>query len=350
MDQQKRSSHRAAGDSDTLPHALVTAKCLLSNALDEAIDLYDRTLRFPNPSPVIDGIERFVHELRLVPEWFAELERRAGLVRRACAEGSPYDKARRAALDSYTATPPDLCRGKLAIGRLRGANRGCPATLQVCRCSACANRGYHATFQVNGSDGEALSPEAMQDSEQVFRYPEFVIEITTVKEDIRAVLDEPSLGLTQDAHKAFAKWEKVCRKIQLEAQRLEVDGCWYLYHAFLAAEPQCPADSKTAKGIVESPMGGVFLGAIRAAAESMVAWIRESPSPDRPPAESRGGKPGRKPSPEIAKRNKAVLCMFADGKSVDDVCDRFGISANLARKIKSDAGQGADEAHNEAES
>ena len=85
-----------------IPHALAVAHATLTAALDEAIDMYKRNLRFPGPAPVIDAIERFVHELHLVPEWFAELERRAALVEKACAPGSAYDEARRHALDSYT--------------------------------------------------------------------------------------------------------------------------------------------------------------------------------------------------------------------------------------------------------
>ena len=59
---------------------------------------------------------------------------------------------------------------------------------------------------------------------------------------------------------------------------------------------------------------------------------------------------GRKPSPEIAKRNRKAVRMFTAGSSVEEVCERLGISAALARRIKSDAGLKGDKVHNKAES
>ena len=46
---------------------------------------------------------------------------------------------------------------------------------------------------------------------------------------------------------------------------------------------------------------------------------------------------GRTPDPEIAKRNKQIAEMHQDGKTVNDIVERFSISADLARKVISDA-------------
>lgn len=213
-----------------LPFSMRTAYGNLSSALTEAIELYRRTLRFPNSAPVIDAVERFVHELQLVPNHLAELERRVHLVETACAAGSEYSTARTAALASYSATPQQLCRGKLALDRLRGEST--------------AN-------------------------------PQFVSEVIEARKSIEAVLEEPSLGLSAAATDAFAAWRNVCRKIQQGAERLEVDGCWHLYHVYRAADPAPPERSQVAHAILQTNMGGANLDMILAAAESLVAWAAE---------------------------------------------------------------------------
>jgi hypothetical protein len=239
----------ASPSNMAIPHAISVAYGALATTLDDATDMYTRTTRFPNPAPVIAAIERFVHEVKLVPEWFAELQRRVHLVESSCGKGSQYAVARQRALSNYTASPEELCRGKLGIDRLRNPSTDCPV---------------------------------------------FLAEVVEVRNSIEAVLNEPSLGLTSDATNAFAKWQDSCRKVQQEAERLEVDGCWYLYHVFSAAEAGCSERSQVAKAMIETDVGGANLDSIRAAVHSLAAWIRESgvafASQEQATARSRGPK------------------------------------------------------------
>ncbi len=75
----------------------------------------------------------------------------------------------------------------------------------------------------------------------------------------------------------FGELLEECRRIQHEGERLEVDGCFYLYHVHLASKPSPPNRSECAKALMESGFGGVHLQSIRAAADSLVAWAGENP-------------------------------------------------------------------------
>lgn len=65
-------------------------------------------------------------------------------------------------------------------------------------------------------------------------------------------------------------------EIRFEAHRLQADGCWHMYHVHLAQKPECSELSRVALGILNTSMGGAQLKYIRAAADSLVAWIAES--------------------------------------------------------------------------
>jgi len=47
---------------------------------------------------------------------------------------------------------------------------------------------------------------------------------------------------------------------------------------------------------------------------------------------------GRRPDPQIARRNRRIVKAFQRGAEVNEVTEKFGISAGLARKIRSKAG------------
>ena len=55
-------------------------------------------------------------------------------------------------------------------------------------------------------------------------------------------------------------------------------------------------------------------------------------------------KGGRKPDPKIAQRNRRIVRAFRRGAKVNEVTEKFGISADLARKIRSQAGLTRDKA------
>ncbi len=232
--------------SQPIPHELSVAHATLTATLAKEIESYKRNVRFPNPKPVLDTIERFVHELKIVPNWFTELEWRVSLVENTCATGTDYDLAKHRALDTCPPAPQELCRGKLAIERL---------------CS-----------------GKANPP------------PCFLAEVVGTRQNIEAILEEPSLGLAHPTREAFVDLCSECIKVQREAERLEVDGCWYLYHIYLSAEPGCSERSQTARAIMQTDMGGVNLDPMKAAAESMMAWVAACGPQQAPVAEpSRSG-------------------------------------------------------------
>jgi len=86
---------------------------------------------------------------------------------------------------------------------------------------------------------------------------------------------------------------------------------------------------------------------------AMMGWVEQqiTPTSHKAPKGKRGakGRTGRKPSPEISKRNRRAVRMFKAGDSVDQVCSRLGISAVLARKIKSKARLATGDAGDEVE-
>lgn len=220
--------------ADQLPHSLSTAYASLVNTLAQAEDLYRRTLRYPNPGLVLEGIERFVHELSLLPICLAELQHRSTLVEQLCSSGSRYDGARQEALQSHTSLPTVLCGAKLALERLRN-----PGT----------------------------------------EHPLFLQNVIDVRKNIEILLADASAGLSASSAAAFNAWRDESRRIQLDAERLHVDGCWYLLHAFQAAAPGATDRDQSARVILKTTMGGAHLADIRAAVESIVAWLSETGLP-----------------------------------------------------------------------
>jgi hypothetical protein len=208
-------------------YTLEDTHALLFKAIGEAIDLFKRTLRYPNPSPVIYAIEQFVHEIKLAPDWFAELERRVSFIDLKCGPGSRYAGDWKRALDSYTEEPQRLCRGSIGI--------------------------------------EYLRTEAAES-------PSFLAEVVEVRKSAEAVLEETELDLSQEAMEYFTDWRYTCRAVQYEAQELEVDGCWYLYHTYR----QEGDDSPGAMEILRTDLGCVNLDLVLAASNSIMAWVDES--------------------------------------------------------------------------
>jgi hypothetical protein len=217
--------------SNQVPHALVVAHASLIGTLTQAEDLYGRTLGFPNPSPVLDAIERFVHELKLVPACFVELQQRSSLVERRCAADSGYDATRHQALQTHSAVPANLCSAKLALERLRNSSTQSPRFLQ---------------------------------------------EVIDVRKSIESLLADQTAGLSANAVAAFGAWRDECRPVQLEAERLHVDGCWYLLHVYQSAGSTPSERAQAARAILQTNMGGAHLHDLLLAAESMMAWAREN--------------------------------------------------------------------------
>ena len=214
-----------------LPLALSLAHARLIGALVQAEDLYQRTLRFPNSLPVIDAIEAFVHELAIVPHWLEELQRRTSIVEERCSKDSVFDQLRSAALDSHTIRPTELCRAGLALDYLRRDHTvGCL----------------------------------------------FVSNVIDIRKEIESLIAASDSGLSTVSISAFALWRDECRNIQLNAERLHVDGCWYLNYVFHSFCPAPTERAKAAKAILQCDMGGTHLFDIRHATDSIAAWAGEA--------------------------------------------------------------------------
>jgi hypothetical protein len=158
------------------------------------------------------------------------------LVERRTAPGSEYDRAKKKALASYRGYPQKLSGSKLAIDNLRA--------------------------------GKASNAN-----------PHFLSAVIEERNALERILEEGVLNFTQAADDAFRQWLNECRNIQRDAEPLEVDGCWYLYHVYEAAQPSPSDAAKCAKAMVGSRnLGGGTLQWILSAADSVVAWIEENPA------------------------------------------------------------------------
>lgn len=72
--------------------ALRKAHETLSMELESGIEQYKKNHRYDNASAICEAVHRFVYELRTVPEWSAQLDRRAMFIERGCGVGSPWKK------------------------------------------------------------------------------------------------------------------------------------------------------------------------------------------------------------------------------------------------------------------
>lgn len=233
--QADKAESRPSPPRHGVSHALAVAHRDTLEAIDPALELYKRTVRFPNPTPVLSAIERFVHELRLVSEWHQELQRRSTMIEACCQVGSKFDVLRQKALSTHTNIPTTISGAKLALERLH-------------------------------SDGT--------------RTPRFLQEVATVRRSAERLLQEPPDDISDAAIAAFKEWRDECRAIQLQAERLHVDGCWYLDQVYQASESDPTERSQAARAILQTDMGGGQLEEVHAAVESMFAWASENQPSD----------------------------------------------------------------------
>jgi hypothetical protein len=221
--------------ANLIPHALASAYRRLVEALDERDRRHDAETRPATDPGLPRCVERFVDALHQIPSGGDELRRRATFVESRCGPGGAYATARARSLESYRDEPSELTGSALAIRRLRASNA----------------------------------------------QPLFLAEVNAQRQDIEHVLRDGVLELSDAARGVFEAWHTACRAMQRDAEGLEVDGCWHLLHVHQAGETDLTERAELAAAIAESRLGEANLGAIRAAADSLVAWIRER----RPEAE-----------------------------------------------------------------
>ena len=215
----------------TVPYSLRAAFQNLLKAIDASNEIYRSTRNYLKVEEVVAAVDRFSYEFSLVPHWNAEFERRAGFVADATRPGSPYAVFRRAALDRYSAEPDPEEDGSFALDALRGT-------------------------RVEGEEYLSFLTDRLRFLESVSR--------------------NPVTGMSPESVTAFERWRDSCRSILLRAQRLEVDGCWYLLRAYQGTQPDASDWAKAARNSIKGSMGAVHLEEIRKAAESLVAWVSES--------------------------------------------------------------------------
>jgi hypothetical protein len=191
--------------------------------------------RYSNGWEICQAIERFAHELYRLPAWWAELERRATLIELRCGPDSPFHLAMGAAWSRWRQAPakpfgPEPSGAKVALHDLRQRKNRRPALLG---------------------------------------------EVTDLRGELELLID--SVHLTARIGAAFQKWLDECCEIQREAERLEVDGCYYLYHVYLASRPNPSRTSRFDRAMIQSGgLGGPALEWVLAAADSLFAWAQES--------------------------------------------------------------------------
>jgi hypothetical protein len=216
-----------------LPHALTVAHQGLCRALDLGVQEFEQTQRISNPREICLAVERFVEELRRVPELWVQLERRSRQVEGLTGNGSDYDLARTESLRAYTGRPRRGSYPRQVIAGLR-------------------------------------SPEA--------KHPTLLGRVCQVREYLERALNAQVMNLSGPAADAFRRWLHKCVEIQRECERLEVDGCHFLYHLFAATKPEASQLSQERRRLMEETpsLGGVMFAPMRAAADSLVAWAAEN--------------------------------------------------------------------------
>lgn len=278
--------------SGTLPHAIERAHELLADALREGIEHWRKNLRYGEGRKVCLAVERFVCELSHMAASFEELQRRAGLVGELCSPGTEYDRAKAEALRSYRGRPRKISGFKLAI---RGLRSGDPN-------------------------------------------PDSLAAVVTERGHLERLLEQGVLSA--DAAKAFEGWLAACREIQRETERLEVDGCYYLYNVYRASLPNPSEQACFDQGMMLSEIGCVHYGSMLDAADSMVAWVRETstavPKKGRVVADEVDAAP-----PETSGPQRVTM-------TIQQAADYVGVSDRTMRtwikdfKVSADPAQGGD--------
>ncbi len=225
-------------------HALEKAYRELTAELEKGIEQFRNTLGYSSGHEVCECIERFVDTLG--SRGLAELRRRAGLIAALCGPNSTYHAGRAHALELTPTNfvsdfPPWLKRPTESLLN-------------------------------SGAAPDAIAPGAR-------RPPLFLSEVSGERKIIETLLNHENLNLSETARQAYQEWRNSCRTVEKEARLLEVDGCWYLYNIHQAGENQPASTAEFAKLWTQTDVGAANLAEIKAAADSMVAWLSMGENP-----------------------------------------------------------------------
>jgi hypothetical protein len=215
-----------------LPHTFTRSYESASQLLYQAAEQWRMTLRVPNPELYLRAIEKFVHELSLVPQWFGELSRRSAAVRAACCPDSRYVSLRMAALQCHLTIHERTTIGKLALDYLRGS---------------------------------------------ITESPDLVSVVIDTRSAIQRLLVDETISLSEESGKYFRDWHEECRRIQLECERLSVDGCRFLIRLYESFSGEASNEAIAFQSLMRSALGGGYLSEVLAAVHAMADYASRHP-------------------------------------------------------------------------
>jgi len=212
-----------------VPSTLAGAHEELKAAFAKAMGQYKKRLGFGDVAGVREKVERFVDELCRVPDWAAELQRRAALVEESCKEGSEF----------YHALVEVL--------------RDCPEPSK----RTPLEEPYWQLRDLKTSH-----------EQKIMRLPATAAEV----EQWHGVIEQAvSGGRVDDRLKPrFDQLISQCQRIRHDAKGVEADGCHYLWHIYRASKPDAPTRSSCIRRMFEGgDVGGAYLGPMLAAADML---------------------------------------------------------------------------------
>ncbi|MBL8809097.1 MAG: Rrf2 family transcriptional regulator [Planctomycetaceae bacterium] len=215
-----------------LPHAFMQKYESASQLLYDAAEHWRMTLRVSNPELYLHAIETFVHELSLVPQWFEELKRRSVAVEDACCSASLYAAFRTAALQCHSAIHENTTIGKLALDYLR---------------------------------------------QSITESPDLVSVVIDTRSAIHRLLSDEAINLSEECGRHFRSWHDECRRIQLDCERLSVDGCRCLVRLYSSFSSDASDDALAFQSLMRSALGGGYLSEVLAAVHAMADYASRHP-------------------------------------------------------------------------
>jgi len=241
-----------------LPAIGVAAEALCA-ALKRAAGEYEKTAGYSNGHEICWAMGGFVAQLRRVPAFRAELERRACLVGQKAAQGTAYAWAKSGA--------PARC-----VQRLANTEEPRPAK--------------------DPSVEETLSesrPARQRESDCVQGH--LLAQIAEERRNLERLFKDDHFDGSGADLEALSRWKDECDRILADVGRpgLEADGCWHLVHVYEAIYGQAPDERRDAVAWAKAAVTGGRLGRgvleeIRRATEGLVEWsskLGSSRSDDR---------------------------------------------------------------------
>lgn len=215
-DSVKRPSQADPRAIASLPHALTSAYKTLCDVLSS---------RQHDSNAIREEISGFVHELRKVPAWSAELNRRTTFIESGCGDGSPWKKA----ADEALGLLPDTLKSDDA-DFLRSMTR----------------------TSIGG-----------------------VKQLTGIIQSLEGVLG--SGGLPDPMQSALETWRRQSVDLYDEAKSINATGCWFLSRAYDDWKGDYTAQSGTLHVLQSTEFGNGLFPLVREAADALLPWAADHP-------------------------------------------------------------------------